>query len=152
MTMPGFRAETSLYRTGSFYRGFNGAAGGQPAPAIIPSAVCGNDCFALCGLAAGGATAGCITALIAAITAPPPVDVVLAGVAFGVCEALGVGIAAIQCALNCPSCPTGPPPPPFRGCCPSGRSCSCGGRCVKQPDGAISCVGGTCLGPHEQCQ
>jgi hypothetical protein len=33
-------------------------------------------------------------------------------------------------------------------CCPIGRSCRCGGRCVP----GRGCVGGTCLGPKEECQ
>jgi hypothetical protein len=37
-------------------------------------------------------------------------------------------------------------------CCPHGKTCRCGGRCVTNPSGTISCVGGKCLAPHEECQ
>jgi len=150
MTIPGYAAEASLYKTARFYRAYGGAASGYAAGSIVPSQVCGDDCFAVCGVVAGGATAGCITALIAALAAPPPIDVVLAGVAFGICEALGVGVAAIGCALNCPSCPSGgPPPPPM--CCPVGRRCGCGGSCVPLAGGGYRCIGGLCLVPRQEC-
>ena len=150
MGLPSFTGEASLYKTGQFYRGYSGAAGGDAARGVVLSAVCGTDCFALCGLVAGGATAGCIVSLLAALAAPPPVDLVLAGVAFGVCEALGVGVSAIACALNCPSCPDGggggAPPE----CCPFGRTCRCGGKCVNV-NGQLRCVDGVCLGPNQRC-
>ncbi len=37
-------------------------------------------------------------------------------------------------------------------CCPIGRECRCGGRCVTQPDGSVSCVGGECLAPNQSCR
>jgi hypothetical protein len=37
-------------------------------------------------------------------------------------------------------------------CCPIGRECKCGGRCVTQTDGSVSCVGGECLTPGQSCR
>ena len=37
-------------------------------------------------------------------------------------------------------------------CCPPGRECRCGGRCVTQTDGSVSCVHGECLTPTESCR
>jgi class 3 adenylate cyclase len=36
-------------------------------------------------------------------------------------------------------------------CCPVGKTCKCGGVCVRHPDGTMSCVGGSCLKPNQVC-
>lgn len=36
-------------------------------------------------------------------------------------------------------------------CCPIGRTCRCGGKCVTNSNGTISCVGGVCLEPNQSC-
>jgi hypothetical protein len=47
------------------------------------------------------------------------------------------------------------PPPPM--CCPWGKTCSCGGRCVNLKGGGQACIdpstgeAGQCLGPNEHC-
>jgi hypothetical protein len=105
MNMPGYAGEASLYTTARFYRGYGLAAGRDAARRVVPSQPCGSICYDLCGLVGFGCTVGCVSALAIAMAAPPPVDLVLLGAAFGICEAAGCGLGAISCALNCPRCP-----------------------------------------------
>jgi hypothetical protein len=133
MTLPRFTAETSLYKTRSSYRGRCSALSlGRPGGRMVPQLVSCEDNCKVQGLAClGAAVVGC-----------PPWAV-------PICVALCAGAFA-SCVDSCPSSGDGgngggpPPPPP---CCPLGRSCRCGGRCVP----GKGCVGGVCLGPREQC-
>jgi hypothetical protein len=148
MTIPGYVAEVSLYKTTRIYHAHAGTAGDYAAGSIVPSQICGDACDEACGFVAGAASGVCLASLLTALAAPPPIDAALLAVAFAACETAGVGAAAIGCVLNCPSCPSAPPGPE---CCLPGKKCSCGGRCVAQPGGGSLCVGGLCLDPRQVC-
>jgi len=125
MTLPGFTADASLYRTMNLYRSGISAntSTGPRAGLVSPQLDCGLICF--------GEFLACA-----------------AGCAFldPLCDA-GCAITYGLCLANCPSSGGGggggPPP-----CCPLGTSCRCGGRCVP----GKGCIGGACLRPGESCQ
>jgi hypothetical protein len=147
MIMPGFAAESSLYKTATFYRGFGQVAGGYAAASVVPQDSCSDTC-------AQNATI-CVTACtVAATLASIFTFGILTGpaaAAYSVCLAT-CAANALACSLRCPSSGgSGGNGNPEPSCCPPGKVCSCGGRCVLHPNGSISCVGGLCLGKNERC-
>jgi hypothetical protein len=48
MSVPGFTAEASLYRTGRGYRGFRGAARNSPIYSVAPQYIWRGSCFEKC--------------------------------------------------------------------------------------------------------
>ena len=143
--MPSFTAESTLYSSPNkyqSYRGFNADTGTWVQP---------QDCGWVKGLVCGGGVAGAIAVCAEAC-------VVTGGLACYGCittalVALGIG--------GCADCiPTEYRPGDGGGggggggvplCCPPGRTCRCGGRCVTNPNGTKSCVGGQCLTPNQKC-
>jgi len=144
MSVPGFAAEASLYRSRRVYSGYVGAErsdGTSIEPSIAQ--LCGTQCYEAC-LGLVGATQ-CLACWAAAETCSG----FWCWFAYAACL-LVCGGQTVDCLLNCPECGgsgSGGPPE----CCGEGRTCSCGGRCVPF-EGGYRCVGGTCLGPHERCQ
>ena len=124
MGLPGYRAEASLYRSGRSYGGGTITAGGDAGTMVIPQQ--GPGCTVSCDeWSTCNQTCG---------QWPP-------------------GFSNYDCWLNClkPSidclngmCTPPPPPPP---CCPVGRTCRCGGKCIP----GRGCVNGQCLRPGESC-
>ena len=151
MSMPGFTAEASLYRTTNHYvasaAGGSAGVGAELVPqdcglfkeifCSVAVAACVAACGALCLDGGPAACAGCAT--------------IAMGGLFVTCKDCLPGF--IQALINIfegggggGGGGGGPPQ-----CCPPGRTCSCGGRCVRQTDGSIRCVGGLCLAPHQAC-
>lgn len=132
MNLPGFSADASLFRTAHVYRGSSRGPGGRGAAlpsAITAQASCTDSCWEQYGICAG----------LCLLTFNPAS---IAG-----CE-FGCWIKNLICQAGCESGGGGGGPPM---CCPFGRSCRCGGRCVTQPNGSIACVDGVCLAPHQEC-
>jgi hypothetical protein len=129
MGLPGYAAEASLYRTSRSYRGARRGPAGDSGLTVVAQQI---DCSGLCAIKWQLCNIGCATG------SGPLVFLCLAacGVAFGLC-------------LN--DCPSGGGGGGVPRCCPPGRTCRCGGRCVTNPNGTISCVGGECLTPNQQC-
>jgi hypothetical protein len=133
MALPGYAADASLYRTSQPYRGTRSEPVGDAGTTVVAQQItftCRDSCVAsalLCGLGCAWAT----------------------GPFAWVCPLLCVGGLAL-CLGRCP--------PDIVGggggvpqCCPPGRTCRCGGQCVTNPNGTISCVDGLCLTPNQQC-
>jgi hypothetical protein len=130
MALPGYAAEASLYRTSGCYRGASSSPVGDAGLTVVAQQI---DCDALCAIKWQACNIGC--AISGGIFAP--FCLAACGVTFGLC-------------LNdCPNGGGGGGGVPQ--CCPQGRTCRCGGRCVTNPNGTISCVGGECLTPNQQC-
>ena len=125
MAAPSFTAEASLYMTARSYRGGTGISGDSQGTEVVAQQ--GSGCTVECAdWNSCNQTCG---------EWPP-------------------GLSNYNCWLDClkPSvnclnstCTPPPPPPP---CCPFGRSCKCGGRCIP----GRGCVGGECLAPGEFCR
>ncbi len=129
MNIPGFAAEASLYKTGQSYRGSKGVSGvGTASPIVAAQTSCIDSCWQQYGLCAG----------LCLLTFNPG--------AIAACE-FGCWVKNLFCQANCPVGGGGGGTPE---CCPFGRTCRCGGKCVTV-NGRLSCVDGVCLGPHEQC-
>jgi hypothetical protein len=136
MNMPGFAAEASLYKTSVRYAGkcYFGHHS-KNYTAISPQA-CGGFKWLVCNPAMAACTACAALA--------PSIPLVLG------CYAACLGAAYLYCrdCLDLIDVPAnggggagGDP-----SCCPPGKTCRCGGRCVSG-----LCLGGTCLGPGEAC-
>lgn len=132
MNMPGFTAETTLYKTGQLYRGYSGISELGGVSNVVAAQI---SCDGWCDLAAFACFAGITTsatwwgAIIGA----------------GIC-----GISYAICKARCPSSGedggSGGPP----SCCPPGTQCRCGGEC-QEVNGRLRCVDGQCLGPNQKC-
>jgi hypothetical protein len=129
MALPGYAAEASLYWTSRSYRRVSSLAD-DSGLAVVAQQI---DCNTLCAIKWQVCNIGCAT------STGPLVFLCLAacGAAFGLCLS------------GCPSDGDGGGGVPR--CCPPGRTCRCGGRCVTNPNGTISCVDGQCLTPNQQC-
>jgi hypothetical protein len=129
MALPGYAAEASLYRTSRSYRGASGLADDSSLAVVAQQISCEASCairWQLCNIGCAVGTGPLVLLCLAAC-----------GASLGFC--LG----------GCPSGGGGGGGVPQ--CCPPGRTCRCGGRCVTNPNGTISCVGGQCLTPNQQC-
>jgi hypothetical protein len=134
MKYPGFGADASVYRTAHVYRGGPYVTAHMNRGALVtPQDSCTDSCwenYAICtGLCALGSL-----------------------ISFGAGSApcfFGCWVRQLQCLSNCEG--TGGGGGGESMCCPIGKSCRCGGKCVTQADGSIRCVDGLCLRPHQEC-
>jgi hypothetical protein len=147
MNIPGFVAEASLYKSSQAYRGYCGATSGDTAFAIVPSQICGTDCYYACAGGFFGCGIACYLSLVLGAVIGPAEIVVFIG-----CLGLACGSGAALCAAQCPPCSGdgdggggggGPRP-----CCPASRPFCCGS-CVPLPGGGTSCDD-ACINPHTQ--
>jgi hypothetical protein len=132
MNVPGFAAEASLYRTRQAYHGSNLAADVAQVGGVVPSQICGQDCYLACASVAGACGIGCFTSLLTPGTFVFPEG---AGVLLAACLSLVCGFSLGGCLLNCPPCP---PPKPGPGGQPDCTSTGCPGNleccdCLDQP-------------------
>jgi hypothetical protein len=152
MALPGYAAEASLYKTSNHYH-VTATSGilSDGNTTVTPQG---------CGI---GQAIGCF-AFVAGVT------IVCGGAcASGIvpaCVACVLGVGALGTYVACHDCLPdaitsvadqglsggGDGGTPVPRCCPQGRTCRCGGRCVTNPNGTISCVNGECLTPNQQCQ
>jgi hypothetical protein len=132
-SLPGFAAETTLYRTNRQYRALAGNSQ-STALGVLPADATG-DCLL-----------GCAALLPFGVVGCGFIGVLFGPIGLGVCGTL-LGGAFAACALGCNA--VRPPPPPE--CCPVGSTCSCGGQCMPLAGGGQVCVGGLCLRPGEEC-
>ncbi len=141
MNMPGFTAETSLYKTVNRYvQSAYGVALSDGSPTVIPQGDCPWWKFGGCIFAVGACTAGCV--------ATGPGFAVCLGLCLGAAGAIGciacAGLsAADEAAARQAANGVGGGGGGGGGCCPPGRRC-CG-----------SCASGQCddicIGPGQSC-
>ena len=153
MRTPGFGAEASAYVTTKAYRQAAGAGhAAKGAVDVVPQ-----DCGLVEGIACGVVIAGGVVVCTASCLASAELGGIpcylcwagYLGGLYGFCrDCIPSWILAIINGVEGGGGSSGGGSP---SCCPPGRSCRCGGRCVKQTDGSIRCVGGVCLGPHQSC-
>ena len=148
MTIPGFNAEASLYKTSNRYRlAANGSVPTGGNTVVIPQdcgVVKGITCVAGITLGVGLCTGICLE--------PPPAN----PLACYICWAAAFPGSLLAFCKDCipewmrdlinlfESCGGGGGGDPS--CCPPGKTCRCGGRCLSG-----LCLGGTCLDPGEGC-
>jgi hypothetical protein len=102
MNMPGFAAESSLYKTAQVYRGYSGVA--SSAGGLAPAQQsCGFSCILGCAIAGGGCAEGCLTAFLGTSTANP-LEAGIAGTVLVACLLANCGLALGDCIFNCPGC------------------------------------------------
>jgi hypothetical protein len=129
MAVPGYAADASLYRTSGYYRGASSGPAGDVGLTVVTQQV---DCDALCAIKWQACNIGCA---------------ISGGIFLPFCLA-GCLVSFTSCLNDCPNGGGGGGAPR---CCPVGRTCRCGGRCVTNPNGTISCVDGVCLTPNQEC-
>lgn len=155
MTLPGFGAEASAYVTNNAYRQTAGAGhAANGALEVVPQ-----DCGFVEGLVCAPVIAGGIAICTASCLASAELGGIpcylcwaaFAGSLYGFCrDCIPAWIRAIIDGVEGGGGGGGGGGGvPL--CCPPGKSCRCGGRCVTQADGSIRCVGGLCLSPHQVC-
>jgi hypothetical protein len=151
MTVPTFNAEASLYRAENHYRSAAAANhSAQEGFTVMPQS-CGLFRGIFCGAVIGLGSAAC-TALC--FYGPGPCAACWTAELGGLYQSCRDCIPAWMRALvdafeegggggggggGSPSC------------CPQGKQCKCGGRCVTANDGSVSCVDGVCLTPTQSC-
>lgn len=128
MRLPGFAAEASMYKTNYLHRGSSGINGVDAA--LVHAAQTGGSCEQACANQWNNCEEDCLVYIIFGFQGWLPCHV----------KCL---IDNYRCEAGCDSGGGGGPVP----CCPLGTNCKCGGACVP----GKGCVGGQCLGPHEQC-
>ena len=123
MNMPGFTAETSLYKMSQFYRGTGSRPPGDTGPAVVAQLFCSTGCFLDLGFCAADCVAG-------------------GGICLPLCF-----LAFLRCQDQCgngsgggvggqtPACPTG------KKCC---------GQFIKHPGGFTECDG-DCIPIGQKC-
>lgn len=153
MRLPGYTADAAVYRTNNHYRLAGSLSGDGPA-SVVPQG-CGWVEGIVCGAVIGIGTVICTASCLASPA--------LGGFPCWACWAAFLGGSSAACWDCIPAWMQaiinefgsgggsgsggggggiGPPP-----CCPQGRSCRCGGKCIP----GRGCVGGMCLGPKEEC-
>lgn len=146
MSIPGFNAEASLYKTNNHYQQTAGIILSDGKTTVVPQD-CGVFKGITCTIALPAAGAICAESCLTSD--------------FNGCLGCVVGAIAVLGIGGCGDCiPTdfikrllsggggsggGGSNPPT--CCPPGKSCKCGGTCVP----GMGCVGGECLGPRQSC-
>src|ERR1700674_3758105 len=97
MRLPSFTGEASLYKTGRFYRGYSGPAGGDATQSVVLAQQnCGLDCWTGCGLS----DAACVAQALA--TCPGGDFFTVAACLLGKCGIQTLSTAL--CIYNCPRC------------------------------------------------
>jgi hypothetical protein len=127
MIVPGFTAETSLYKTSAFYRGMGSRSPAGAGPAVVAQLDCSTQCYAKY----AACLAGC------AISGGP--------FCLPLCFATFIGCQS-DCGGNGGG-GGGRVNPPHCGC---GTNKKCCGKCVKEPGGVVYCDG-DCIGLNETC-
>jgi hypothetical protein len=127
---PGFSADASVYKTTNVYRG---VACTNKVALVSPQSSCTDSCWESYALCDGLCTVGAILSF---------------GAGTGPCF-YGCWVRQVQCLANCEGTTGGGGGSSM--CCPVGKNCRCGGKCVKQADGSIHCVDGLCLTPNQEC-
>jgi hypothetical protein len=158
MNMPGFSAETSVYRTTNRYRSAVSASFATDGEMPVTPQDCGIIKGIVCGTAIGIGTTVCTASCLAAANAGP-----LGGYPCWLCWTGFLGAIGLGGCLDCipqwmldiihafENAGGGGGGGGVSLCCPVGSTCKCGGRCVTMPDGSMACVGGTCLKPLQSC-
>jgi hypothetical protein len=154
MNMPSFTADASLYQARNHYRS---AAAGRfldDGRATVTPQGCGWVEGGLCGTLIGVGAVAC--AALCLEGGPGPCagcwSVYLGGL-YQLChDCIPAWMRALIDAFEGNGGGGGGGGGPVPQCCPQGRTCRCGGRCVTNPNGTISCVNGECLTPNQQCQ
>jgi hypothetical protein len=154
MNMPRLSAEASLYQSGNHYRSARGTSyAGSGAPAVTPQ-----DCGFTQGIACGTLIAGGVVVCTASCLASPSLGglpcyacwTAYLGGLYGFCrDCIPAWMRTVLDVFEGNGGDSGGGVPQ---CCPPGRTCRCGGRCVTNPNGTVSCVGGECLTPNQQCR
>jgi len=148
MNMPGYAAEASLYRTNSHYAAARG--GGflsNGTTSVLPQG-CGWLEGGICGTFIAASTAACIAlCLDGGPIACAGCWTTALGPLFGLCKDcipawMRALIDEFESGGGGGGGGSGPPL-----CCPIGRSCRCGGKCVP----GQGCVDGVCLRPNQEC-
>ncbi len=149
MSLPGFTAEESLYKTKGSYGGYDGAAGGTVAPAAISASQCGFGCYLWVAEAGGTCGQACIASLALA-PAIGPAEIIL----FGSCL-VACGGATAAAASQCPPCPgcdtcTDCHSTDIGWCFCSGQNCGWNSPCCAPPQ-PPGCGGNYRMCPNGQC-
>jgi hypothetical protein len=152
MNMPSFTAEASLYQTNNHFQSAGGNFPSDGNTTVTPQA-CGWIKGGICGtVIAGGIVVCTASCLASAELGGFPCYLCWAGflgAAYGYCkDCIPAWMRALIDSSEGGGGGGGSGPPT---CCPRGTTCKCGGRCVTNSNGTISCVGGTCLRPNQQC-
>ena len=100
MSLPRFAAEAALYRTKQVYRGYRGTTGGDEGRGVVPTQICGTDCWAACVSLQGGLCS--IPCAIAIATCNGPWCAITLAFCLIAC-----GGQVVDCILGCPSCHDG---------------------------------------------
>jgi hypothetical protein len=125
MSLPGFTAHSSLYKSkNSYTSGVSTHLALGPDAGLVPQLL---DCSGKCAVAWEICNLSCTLGFLGN------------PICLGACL-----FQFVDCLDSCPDGGGGGPP----SCCPPGTSCRCGGRCIP----GKGCIGGTCLRPGEHCQ
>jgi hypothetical protein len=154
MNMPGFAAEASLYHTNNHYRLAAGGPflSGNGITTVIPQG-CGWGKTILCGAGVAFGGAVCVGICLDPLLGPAPCYVcwatALPGSLLAFCKDCIPGwMRAIIDAFESGGGDGGGGADL---CCPVNQTCKCGGKCVRDPNGRLSCVGGVCLHHLQEC-
>jgi hypothetical protein len=153
MSMPGFSAESSLYQSNNQYRTTGPKCASDVSSDIVPQG-CGWVVGIICGGVIAGGAIFCTGVCIAGGPESGGLPCWLCwtgylGGLYGFCrDCLPEWVKELIGSFEGGGGSGGGGEPM---CCPYGRSCRCGGKCVSQADGSIRCVDGICLKPGQAC-